>query len=387
MREFFCVLLQIKRDFPKEVSQGCLVYHPFKTIMKKITFFFICIGVLLSQCFAQKPQRVCQASAECGSLHADASIPAVIVDTDLGSSTDDLIALALLYRYHRAGLCDLRGVIVDRMGDSCAVLADIMNTYYGFGHLPIGLERGGVPNPKVYIDYCDIARYKDAKGKPLLPRMVSDITALPDGWRLYRRLLAEADDGSVAVIALGFFSTLVQLLESPADDISPLTGLELVRRKVRGLYLMGAKFDEGDGTRMGYNIGKGPDFARRCFDLWPSQVPVWFSVGSVGDTIDYDPDLVIADIGWTDRNPIKQVYMNHNCRTGQRMWDALPVIQAIEGDNQFHLSQPGTVKVLSDTEIIFIPTPTGNCRYQNQGNADWNSLMLDKIRAAARWQP
>ena len=58
-------------------------------------------------------------------------VPLVIYDADIGSSTDDLFALQMLHRYQDAGKCKLLGVVVDRMGDNNAAIADLLNTYYG----------------------------------------------------------------------------------------------------------------------------------------------------------------------------------------------------------------------------------------------------------------
>lgn len=44
----------------------------------------------------------------------DKPVPLVILDTDIGSSTDDLFALEMLFRYEEAGKCRLLGVVVDR---------------------------------------------------------------------------------------------------------------------------------------------------------------------------------------------------------------------------------------------------------------------------------
>ena len=43
-------------------------------------------------------------------------VPLVILDTDIGSSADDLFALEMLYRYEDEGRCRLLGVVVDREG-------------------------------------------------------------------------------------------------------------------------------------------------------------------------------------------------------------------------------------------------------------------------------
>ena len=60
-----------------------------------------------------------------------------------------------------------------------------------------------------------------------------------------------------------------------------------------------------------------------------------FSPMETGQTVEYTPEQVISDISWTDAHPIKQVYMNCNCNTGQRMWDVMPTVQAVEGDELF----------------------------------------------------
>ena len=58
-------------------------------------------------------------------------VPLVILDTDIGSSTDDLFALEMLFRYEEAGKCRLLGVVVDRPGEANAAFADAMNTWAG----------------------------------------------------------------------------------------------------------------------------------------------------------------------------------------------------------------------------------------------------------------
>ena len=124
-------------------------------------------------------------------------LPLIIFDTDICSSADDLFALEMLYRYEDEGRCCLLGVMVDREGERNAAFADVMNTYFGHGDVPIGLVRDGIKEPKVWIDYAHVADTKDGEGQPMFRRTVADYSSLPDGWRLYRRLLAEQPDRSV----------------------------------------------------------------------------------------------------------------------------------------------------------------------------------------------
>ena len=107
-----------------------------------------------------------------------------------------------------------------------------------------------------------------------------------------------------------------------------------------------------------------------------------FSPMEAGQDVEYTPEQVIADVSWTDAHPIKQVYMQCDCNTGQRMWDVMPVIQAVEGDSLFSLSERGTVTFTDQAETIFTLSATGNCRYQLSGSEEWAAQMLEKIRKA-----
>ena len=306
--------------------------------------------------------------------------PLVILDTDIGSSTDDLFALEMLYYYHNEGKCKLLGVVVDRMGEHCAAIADVMNTYFGHSEVPIGLVRNGIPSPQVWIDYSALPSFTGSDGAPMFHRSVDDYGTVPDGWQLYRRLLASQPDHSVSICSIGFVTSLSQLLASSADDYSPLNGVELVRKKVKCLYIMGGVF--GESVEPDFNFAQGITFAQEFFSLWPKDVDMIFSPMEVGQGIEYKPEQVVADVDWTEVHPIKQVYLQCNCNTGQMMWDPMAVINAVEGDGAFSLSQRGTVSLTPQAETIFTPDASGNCRYQLPGTTHWNNSMLEKIRKA-----
>ena len=305
-------------------------------------------------------------------------VPLIILDTDIGSSTDDLFAMMMLYRCQDMNRCCLLGVVVDREGEDCAACADVMNSYYGHGDVPIGLVRDGIKNPKVWIDYKGLPMLTDSSGNLLFQQSVADYSTLPDGWQLYRRLLAAQPDHSVSIVSIGFVTCLAQLLQSGADSYSPLDGVELVRRKVKCIYLQGGVF--GEAVEPDFNFAQGIMFAQTFFRLWPQEVEMVFSPMEVGQEVEYTPEQVIADIDWTDRHPIKQVYMNYNCNTGQKMWDPMTAINAVEGDSLFLLSPRGTVQLTDNAETLFTPSSTGNIRYQLPGSEAWAAQMLEKIR-------
>ena len=305
-------------------------------------------------------------------------VPLVILDADIGSSTDDLFALEMLYRYEEQGKCRLLGVVVDREGEANARFTDVMGTYFGHADIPIGLVRNGVKDPRVWIDYALVAATEDSNGQPMFACSINDYSQLPDGWQLYRRLLAAQPDHSVSIVSTGFVTCLAQLLQSAPDSYSPLNGVELVRRKVKCIYVMGGVF--GEAEEPDFNFAQSIEFSKVFFRLWPQEVDMVFSPMEVGQNVEYTPEQVIADVSWTDVHPIKQVYLQCNCNTGQRMWDAMAAIHAVEGDSQFSLSERGIVQLTDNAETIFTPSATGNCRYQLPGDAAWAAAMLERIR-------
>jgi inosine-uridine nucleoside N-ribohydrolase len=305
-------------------------------------------------------------------------IPTIILDTDIGSSTDDLFALQSLYRCHQAKTCNFIGVIVDRMGENNAAITDVMNTYYGMGDLPIGLERNGIKEPKVWIDYAELPADTNADGSEMFKRTVKDYSKVLDGYKLYRKLLAEQPDHSVNIVSIGFVTTLANLLNSKADDYSNLSGVELVKAKVKTLYVMGGVF--GDAVEPDYNFTQAIDFSLDFFKLWPVEVPRVFSPGEVGDGIEYVPEQVIEDISWTDTHPIKQVYMNNECHTGQKMWDVMAVLNAVQGDSLFQFSDNGRVSIDEKGITPFTKDAKGNDRYQRPNDTEWNNRILQEIR-------
>ena len=76
------------------------------------------------------------------------------------------------------------------------------------------------------------------KGKVLYPHRVKRSSQVPFADQLLRKILSSQPDQSIVMVQVGYFSNLAVLLETPGDEISPLTGRELVRRKVRLLSVM-----------------------------------------------------------------------------------------------------------------------------------------------------
>lgn len=357
--------------------------------MKRFLLWAICAATVLVGCGVQR--HVDGTTAQAASVFSptqEIQPIQIILDSDFGSSTDDLFALMMLHHYIDDGLVDLKGIIVDREGEKNAQLVDIFNTYYGHPDIPIGLERNGVKNPRCFIPYNGICDLKDGQGQPLFKR-TQDISKVPDGYKLYRRLLSQAEDGSIVIVAIGFVTTLAELFESEADEYSPLKGVDLFGQKVKSVYIQSGRFESGDSLS-GYNMRAASRQSAIFYDLLPKNVDIIMSPSNIGDMMDYPPQDVLVDLSYTEHNPIKAVYTNYTCDTGQRMWDTNCLVNAVLGDAEYNLSPRGWVRFVDRGEeslMLFTEDPEGNARYQLPGDTYLANEKLMDIRRHTRILP
>lgn len=335
------------------------------------TICVVCLAVWLTGCKTIVEQQV---------VEKRQPMP-MILDTDFGSSTDDLFALMMLYHYMEEGLVDLKGVVVDREGLKNAELVDVFNTYYGHPDIPIALERNGVKNPRCFIPYNGVCDLKDQQGNPLFKRS-QDLTNCPEGYKLYRQLLSKAEDKSIVIVAIGFVTTLAELFESGADEYSQLSGVDLFGQKVKSVYIQSGRFESGDSLS-GYNMRAASKQSAIFYDKLPKNVDLIMSPSNIGDMMNYLPQDVLVDLSATEQNPIKAVYTNYTCDTGQRMWDTNCLVNAVLGDEAYHMSPRGWVKFVDKGEeslMLFTPDPAGNARYQLPGDTYFAEDKLMDIR-------
>ena len=312
----------------------------------------------------------------------------MILDSDFGSSTDDLFALMMLNHYLDDGLVDLKGVVVDREGVKNAELVDVLNTYYGHPNVPVGLERNGVKNPRCFIPYNGICDLKDAQGNPLFKR-THDMNQCMDGYKLYRKLLSQAEDKSLVVVAIGFVTSLAELFESEADEYSQLKGVDLFSQKVKSVYIQSGRFESGDSLS-GYNMRAASKQSAVFYDKFPKNVELIMSPSNVGEMMNYLPKDVLVDLSSTELNPIKAVYTYYTCDTGQRMWDVNCLLNAVQGDQAYHMSPKGWVRFVDKGEeslMLFTNDTQGNARYQLPGDTYFAEDKLMDIRRHTRMIP
>ena len=286
---------------------------------------------------------------------------AVIFETDLGNDIDDALAMDLLYKYQDAGTIRLLAVNLNKEGLAPAEYADILNTWYGYPDIPVGIIRDGVDCETDAVNYAQaVVNLKDAGGRPLFARSHPGYADYPEAVTLYRRILSAEPDTSVVIASVGFSTNLARLLASPADEISPLTGKELVARKVKLLSMMAGCFIDPNNHE--YNVVKDVPAAKAVFEEWPT--PVVTSPVEVGGGIRYPGSSIENDFSWAPQHPVVEGYKAYRTMPYDRpTWDPTAVLYAVEGGDWFTVSPPGRIEVTEEGSTFFTEDAAGTRRY------------------------
>ena len=285
----------------------------------------------------------------------------VIFDTDMGNDVDDALALGLLHALESRGECRLLAVTLTKDHLLAAAFTDAVNTFYGRGDIPIGAIRGG-PTPK-QEKYLGVAEQRD-EGRLRYPHDLMSGADAPDATALLRRVLAGRPDNSVVFVQVGFSSNLARLLDSPPDEISPLSGRDLVAAKGRLLSMMAGAFQPIGGNRhLEYNVVEDIPAAKQLAERWPT--PIVWSGFEIGVAIPYPAVSIEQDYRYLAHHPLAEAYVAYepppHCRP---TWDLTSVLHAVRPDRgYFGVSEPGRVVVEDDGGTRFEPAADGRHRY------------------------
>lgn len=286
----------------------------------------------------------------------------LIFDTDICGDCDDVLALGMIHSFQSRGACKLLAVTVSADNELAAPFVDAINTFYGRGTIPIGVVgKGGVVAESRFLP---LAEQRDG-GQLRFPHDLISGKSAPDATSVLRAALASQADGSVVIAQVGFSTNLARLLDSPADSHSPLTGMELVRKKVKLLSLMAGAFRpiEGKTRFQEYNVVQDAPSCRALAARWPSQI-VW-SGFEIGIALTYPAVSIERDYAYVAHHPVAEAYIRYIPPPHERpTWDLTSVLYAVHPDRgYFDLSAPGVVTIEADGSSRFEAKPDGRQRY------------------------
>ena len=239
----------------------------------------------------------------------------LILGTDWGSDCDDCVALRVVSRAHKNGEINLLGIGINCVKEHAYASMKALLKLEGID-VPVGID----PRSHETEGWTWTENYQPRLAKKMPELSNKDAES---GVRVYRRALAEAD-GKVDIMEIGFLQILGDFLRSEGDDISPKTGMELVREKVEKIWLMAGRWDIDGGRE--FNIAWTPltrEASNYIFDNCP--VPLVFLGWEVGDSVITGDKLSHDDYLWEAMN-------DHGFPNGRSSWDPMLVYLAILGD-------------------------------------------------------
>lgn len=254
-------------------------------------------------------------------MSAGAAPPRIFLDTDIGPDVDDVAAVAILHALADAGEAEIVAMAACTSSEWGAPCLQALNDYYGRPDIPLGtFKEEGFLLESPYSEGVVRA----------FPESLREGREIPDAIELYRRVLAEQPDGELMIIALGPLNNLARLLDTTADEHSPLSGVDLVKAKVRELVIMGPYFNEEGEFQYAWNYAQDPESAWQVMQRWPT--PMRFGEGNLGHRHFIGSTLAQAP----EDSPVRKAFELAEGPGGKRHCaDPSTILYAIRGTRHF----------------------------------------------------
>ncbi len=272
----------------------------------------------------------------------------VIFDTDMGPDFDDVGAIALLHTFQDQGKAKILATISCNAYSETAPAISVLNTYFNRPEIPVGILKAKTPNQACREGWAEAINKK-------YPHKLKSNGEAEEAVSLYRKALAAQPDNSVTIITVGFFTNLANLLSSPPDKNSSLTGRDLVAKKVKQVVSMAAGLTQDGKSAHEFNVWADAASAKKVFAEWPS--PMLISGFEIGEKILTGIPLIKNER--IKNSPVKDAYaialkFNKN-EIGRCSWDQTAVLVAVEGYNKYFDARKLNFEIKDDGTNILIP--------------------------------
>lgn len=299
----------------------------------------------------------------------------VIFDSDMGPDYDDVGAITMLHAFADNGEVKILATMASTRYEGVAGVLNVFNTYFNRPGIPVGVPKGNAPDLRDWQHWTDTILVK-------YPHRIKANQQADDAVALYRKVLAVQPDRSVTIVTVGFLTNLSGLLNTKGDAASPLSGYDLVRRKVKQLICMAGKFPSGSE----FNVMKDAAASKNVFTNWPS--PVIFSGFGIGDQI--KTGLPLVHNTSIKNSPVKDVFRIAIPKAaedslGRSSWDETAVLIAVRGYSHWYTIHKGRMIVADDGSNSWDENGTGQAFIVEK--ADTRSAVQDLINMLIQHQP
>lgn len=301
----------------------------------------------------------------------------IIFDTDIGGDCDDTGALAMVHRLAEKGLCELLCVTVSTSNPYSAGCADAINRWYN-RVVPIGQTDKVIPgDDEKFFEVC--------YGKHICENFENDYYGTgkkpENAVKLLRKTLATSNE-KVNFIVIGSLVNVAGLLLSKPDEISSLSGEELIKQKVECFSVMGGHFPKNGDEEVWF--GTEQMLAECNIKVDISSAKIFFEKCPV--------NCVVSQffIGWKmltgnvliereRKNPVAESYFVHS-HGNRSSWDLTSAYYAILGTGDiFTLGLAGDIAVDDKGVTTFTERKNGKFRLLECPSINAAAKRIDEI--------
>jgi inosine-uridine nucleoside N-ribohydrolase len=293
----------------------------------------------------------------------------IIFDSDMGPDYDDVGAITVLHALADKGEAKILATMASTKYEGVAGVLNIFNTYFRRPGSPVGVPKGYALESRDWQHWTDtlLANY---------PHKIKTNAEAWDAVKLYRKILAIQPDHSVTIVTVGFLTNLSNLLNTKPDEYSPLSGKDLVKRKVKQLVCMGGKFPSG----YEFNVMKDAAASQNVYTNWPTRII--FSGFEIGEKIKVGLPLIHNDAIKND--PVKDVFriaipMAKEDSLGRKSWDETAVLVAIKGYDKWYMLHKGNIIVADDGKNSWDDNGTGQAYLVEKADYKKVQNLIDQL--------
>jgi len=279
----------------------------------------------------------------------------IIFDTDMGPDYDDVGALAFLHAMADSGKAELLATIASNKHALVAPSINVINTYFNRGDLPIGAPKSTGVSLGSSQHWADSICEK-------YPHSIKSTTEVKDAVEVYRKILNNQPDNSVTIVTVGFLTNLNNLLKSNPDNISSLSGKELIIKKVKKLVSMAGRFPQGRE----FNVVMDSTGSKYVYENWPGEII--FTGFEIGAQIHTGIKLINSNI---KNSPVKDVFrisipLAAEDINGRMSWDETAVLIGVYGTEGFFDTVRGRIIIDTNGNNTWEDNPDGKQLYVKQ---------------------
>jgi hypothetical protein len=287
----------------------------------------------------------------------------------MASDIDDAGMFATVLSLAKKGFADIKAVGYcvanppEMSADGVGAI-DAIAAYYGFPNLNIGVLKSfeGMP------EQVHTSKYVQQVRAHYLNRFRGNDAVIPDAVKVYRKALTElpdaAENDGAVFITVGMLTNVWRLMLSQPDEISPLSGLELMNKKVGKIVSMAGNLTVPGGAPE-FNLAADLAGVQYVLQNWQKELD-FCPVDMVLDTHSINNGgTLLEKEGFS--NPVTYAYYLHCGGASSISFDLVTVYYAICGEYHhedrtkrlFDKGEPGFIKMDHESKIQFTPDKNG----------------------------